>query len=389
MNTEFTFETAAISFLIIALFLAFSTLLKNKIEKAEIKHSYKFINGLRGLAAVFVVINHAPFVLANMGITNNIFSSWGWIYVNLGSFGVQIFFCITGFLFFDKLMNTPNMQWENFFKGRVLRVAPLYYFSSLIVFFIACIYSNFEIFNKETLLTISSMLTFNFLDGPSKIGSIVLTPLNSVTWTLVHEWRFYAVLPLIALTYKSKYNKLVLIAALILAAIDLNFSAIVCWSYFLTGIIAAIIHKRYLCSNRTGWGLSIVALCIFIYTCGIKEPQGYGALRFTLTSVFFLCITIANPIALHAQCLNRLSDISYSIYLMHLPILYLTFKLASFFVDLSSASKITFWSINLIAIPLITFISTQTYIHIERRFMINPTRVKLDETKLTNKPLNN
>ncbi|MGP5570992.1 acyltransferase family protein, partial [Pseudomonas helleri] len=113
----------------------------------------------------------------------------------LGSFGVQIFFCITGFLFFDKVIKTPTMQWDNFFEGRVRRVAPLYYFSSLTVVLIACFYSNFEIFDKNTLLTLASMLTFNFLDGPSKIGEVALTPLNSVTWTLVHEWRFYAAAP--------------------------------------------------------------------------------------------------------------------------------------------------------------------------------------------------
>lgn len=369
MNTEFTLETLATTLSIILLFLLFSTLLKSKIELNEVKHDYKFINGLRGLAAVFVVINHAPFMLANMGMKNDNFSSWGWIYVNLGSFGVQIFFCITGFLFFDKIMKSPAIQWEKFFEGRVRRVAPLYYFSSLIVFVIAALYSGFDIFNKETLLTVASMLTFNFLDGPSKIGGIVLTPLNSVTWTLVHEWRFYAVLPLIALTYKSRYNKWVLAIALLLAAIDLSMSTIVCWAYFLSGIIAAALHNKLRHTMPATWPLSIIALGIFIYTCGTKNPQGYDALRFALTSCFFLCITLANPRILHAQCLNRLSDISYSIYLMHLPILYLTFKIASHFVDMSTISKTTFWSINLIAIPLITWVSTLTYIHIEKRFM--------------------
>ncbi|MGP5570993.1 acyltransferase family protein, partial [Pseudomonas helleri] len=154
------------------------------------------------------------------------------------------------------------------------------------------------------------------------------------------------VLPLIALAYKSKYNKLILATAVVLTAIDLSVSAIVCWSYFLTGIVAAVLHKKIQCSKINAGTLSILALGIFIYTCGIKVEQGYGALRFVLTSCFFLCITIGNPKLLHAQCLNRLSDISYSIYLMHLPILYLTFKTASLFVDLSTISKTTFWSIN-------------------------------------------
>ena len=369
MNTEFTLESLIISISIILLFLLSSTLIKNKIEQNEIKHEYKFINGLRGLAAVFVVINHAPFMLTNMGLKNDNFSSWAWIYANLGSFGVQIFFCITGFLFFDKIIKSPNIQWEKFFEGRVRRVAPLYYFSSFVVFLIATLYSNFDIFNKESLMTVASMLTFNFLDGPSKIGGIALTPLNSVTWTLVHEWRFYAVLPLIALTYRSRYNKLILSTALFLAAVDLSMSTVVCWPYFLTGIIAAVLHQKLTYIKPASWPLSIIALCIFIYTCGTKAPEGYGALRFALTSCFFLCITLANPRALHAQCLNRLSDISYSIYLMHLPILYLTFKAASHMVDLSTMSKTAFWSINMIAVPLITIVSTLTFIHIEKRFM--------------------
>lgn len=143
--------------------------------------------------------------------------------------------------------------------------------------------------------------------------------------------------------------------------------------------LLGILFERYYCRSPSQQtppyhagdlaSLSIIALGIFIYTCGTKNPQGYDALRFALTSCFFLCITLANPRILHAQCLNRLSDISYSIYLMHLPILYLTFKIASHFVDMSTISKTTFWSINLIAIPLITWVSTLTYIHIEKRFM--------------------
>lgn len=369
MKTEYSIETAMITLLIIALFLIFSTLFKHKIEQAETQHAYKFINGMRGLAAIFVVVNHAPFMLANMGIKNEVFSSWGWIYANLGSFGVQIFFCITGFLFFDKIMKSPAIKWEHFFESRFRRVAPLYYFASLIVFLIACFFSSTDIFTKDTLMTVAGLLTFSFLDNPSKIGDIALTPLNSVTWTLIHEWRFYAVLPLVALTYKSRYNKLVLLIAMLLAAIDLGTSAIVCWAYFLTGIIAAILHKNAHYKRPPAWLLSISALCIFLLTSGITESQGYGYVRFLLTSAFFLCITIANPKILHAQCLNRLSDISYSIYLMHLPVLYLTFKAAALYFDLSHISRLTFWSINLAAIPLITFVSVLTYVHIEKRFM--------------------
>lgn len=92
MKTEYSFEVIAITLAIVMVFVLFSTLFKEKIESAEVPHAYKFINGMRGLAAIFVFINHAPFVLANLGVQNTVFSSWGQLYPNLGSFGVQIFF---------------------------------------------------------------------------------------------------------------------------------------------------------------------------------------------------------------------------------------------------------------------------------------------------------
>jgi peptidoglycan/LPS O-acetylase OafA/YrhL len=366
--TEYNIETSLISAIIILLFLIFSSLFKTKIESAEVAHEYKFINGLRGLAAIFVFINHAPFALKNLGITNTTFSSWGQIYPNLGSFGVQIFFCITGFLFFDKIIKSPKIDWSSFFVSRIKRVTPLYYFTMLIVFIIAVLFSTQPILTKDTLVTVAGLISFNFIDNPMKVGNISLIPLSSVTWTLVHEWRFYAVLPIIAISYSSKYRVGVLLAALTIAAIDLSTSAVVCWTYFLSGIISAAIYRLEGISKLFKFTAAITAMIVFIITCGILVP-GYGYVRFILTSAFFLCITLSNPKILHYQFLNRLSDISYSIYLLHLPILFIIFKTSSLFLDLSTINKYTFWSINLLAIPFIVAISTITFVNIEQRFM--------------------
>jgi peptidoglycan/LPS O-acetylase OafA/YrhL len=369
MRTEYNLETALISASIVLIFIIFSTLWKNKIESAEVPHEYKFINGLRGLAAVFVFVNHAPFVLTNLGITNSSFSSWGQIYPNLGSFGVQIFFCITGFLFFDKIMKSNSIDWNGFFLARLKRVAPLYYASSIIVILIAIIYSGESILSRETATTIAGIISFNFIDNPMKIGDVSLVPLSSVTWTLVHEWRFYAVLPIVAILYRSKYRKLTLLVTVILAAIDLGTSAVVCWTYFLTGIIAAAVLKVRIESLLIKCIANITAVASFILTCGLLETPGYGYERYLITSLFFLCITISNPKALHFQFLNRLSDISYSIYLLHLPILFVTFKSIALISDLSMIGKYTFWAMNFMAIPIVVSASVLTFIYIEKRFM--------------------
>ncbi|WP_350649262.1 hypothetical protein [Pseudomonas sp. HY13-MNA-CIBAN-0226] len=176
-------------------------------------------------------------------------------------------------------------------------------------------------------------------------------------------------LPIVAILYRSKYRKLTLLVTVILAAIDLGTSAVVCWTYFLTGIIAAAVLKVRIESLLIKCIANITAVASFILTCGLLETPGYGYERYLITSLFFLCITISNPKALHFQFLNRLSDISYSIYLLHLPILFVTFKSIALISDLSMIGKYTFWAMNFMAIPIVVSASVLTFIYIEKRFM--------------------
>ncbi|AZF31112.1 hypothetical protein C4J89_1623 [Pseudomonas sp. R4-35-07] len=369
MKTEYSLEVITLTLSIILMFIAFSSIFRSKIESAEVQHEYKFINGLRGLAAIFVFVNHAPFVLINLGVKNTVFSAWGQIYPNLGSFGVQIFFCITGFLFFDKVIKNKNIDWGDFFVSRIRRVAPLYYLTSILVFFIAAFFAGFDFLDKESITTIAGLITFNFIDNPMRIGGVSLVPLSSVTWTLVHEWRFYAVLPMVAIFYRSQYKFIILTVAIIIAAIDLGTSAVVCWAYFLSGMAAAVIHKANITSRFVKFVSTVVAICIFVWMCGLVDVPGYGAFRFALATIFFICVTVSNPRFLHYQFLNRLSDISYSIYLLHLPVLFLSFKVLSVFFDLAVLDKVTFWLVNFATIPVIVALSTFTFVHVEKRFM--------------------
>lgn len=374
MRLEYSLETCLISVAIIAIFALVATTLRRRIELNEVPHQYRAINGMRGLAAVFVFINHAPFVLTNLGITNATFSSWGQIYPNLGSFGVQIFFCITGFLFFDKVMRSEIIDWTDFFIARIRRVAPLYYLVSAFVFVIALIVAQGAIFDRDSMITLAGMMSFNFVDNPLKIGSVSLVPLSSVTWTLVHEWRFYAILPVIAISYRSRFFWHVMLAVLFMLVCDLYYSAIVCWGYFYTGMIAAYIFRR---GPVPFWLRSIcllLSVVSFVLTLGLVEVPGYGAIRYILASTFFISFIIASPALSGARWLNRLSDISYSIYLVHLPILFVVYKTLGTVLDLSAIGKMTFWLINFGCIVPVVYVSTLTFVHVERRFMKQASR---------------
>ena len=66
------------------------------------------IQALRGLADLFVVFQHVRFL-------------------NFGAFGVDIFFCISGFM----IMFTTEKSTKYFFRKRLVRILPLYYLMTL------------------------------------------------------------------------------------------------------------------------------------------------------------------------------------------------------------------------------------------------------------------
>lgn len=246
---EFTSLTLSVTFSILFTAILTAIALGHLNLLPSVKYpveEYKSISGTRGLAAFFVFINHAPPMLLNMGIKAPNVSSWGWIYSNLGSFGVQIFFCITGFLFYDRIIKTNGkLDWNRFFESRVRRVAPLFYFACFIYIIFAFISNESLHLNKSDMLTIAGLVSFGFIDSTMTIGDFKLYPLNSVIWTLVHEWRFYMALPLVCFAFcNSRIGKIVFLVACIAAIVDFKNSQVVCWPYFLTGIIVAYIANK-------------------------------------------------------------------------------------------------------------------------------------------------
>ena len=167
-------------------------------ELAESAHRDITLDGLRGMAALMVVMHHA--FMFNRWLATGEWGNVGPGFLKLlGPAGVTIFFMLTGHLFWGKAraMKGKVNAWK-LWRGRLYRIAPLYLFSLLAVLLVAVMQTGGSWLapaNWKSLLYTSALGAIRW----QPVGSVELGSYNAyVVWTLWYEWRFYLILPFIA-----------------------------------------------------------------------------------------------------------------------------------------------------------------------------------------------
>lgn len=122
------------------------------------------IQTLRGIAAVLVVMEHIRFLAC-------------------GAFGVDIFFCISGFM----IMFTTHKNTDYFFRKRLLRILPFYYLMTIGTFGLVNLFPSMFEQTHASLGQLAKSLLFI----PFDMGGGVLQPLLRIGWTINCEMFFY------------------------------------------------------------------------------------------------------------------------------------------------------------------------------------------------------
>jgi peptidoglycan/LPS O-acetylase OafA/YrhL len=344
---------------------------------------YTSIDGLRGYLAFFVFLHHA--YIWHGYIHTGTWGLWNTpiapLFRYFGSASVMVFFMITAFLFFGRLLdskkNGVSVNWLHLYSSRLLRISPLFLFTCVLAFIVAGYAYNWK-FNCDLAEFLHKLfLTFGMgLFKAPVIDSFVPRGIEaSVTagalWTLPYEWTFYFFLPILALLLRIKISKyLLLIPALAICYLIFNRLPRVPANAFISGMLVAMLMRtnlqKYL-RTKTSALLAISLIIFAIFT--FEDPYGFYPLL--ILTFFFSNVASGNSFfgILHLKLSRVMGEISFGIYLLHGIVLFVLMKIIFSDTQSIALSEREYWQYILICTPILIFAAYMTFRLIEKPCM--------------------
>lgn len=361
-----------------AILVAFAPclLIAKKTDVPASSKRYASIDGLRGYLAFAVFLHHSA-------IWYFYLHTGKWVvppsnfYTHLGQTSVALFFMITAFLFYTKLIESRDsgIDWGKFFLSRLLRLMPLYLFSILLLVLIT-IYRSTGTLNEPASAFVKNLfkwLSFTIFGAPGLNGlSDTWIVMAGVTWSLPYEWYFYLALPILALTVRAvppiRYLLIGLAAVILAFKQSIETHNVLA---FAGGIVAALAVRQESIRNIAVSKIAPPILMACFASVVSLFPTAYGHLQLALISIAFTLI--AGGCNLYGILTNKVSKImgemAYSIYLLHGIILFTVITLVVGIDNVTQMSPLSYWLLIIGLTPIVIFVSFTTFTGIERPLM--------------------
>lgn len=329
-----------------------------------------WIDGLRGLAATLVLMNHVPLVIANHLQLAPTITAEATRWVNyLGVVGVQLFFCITGFLFANKILGSSNVDWTDFFVRRIRRLVPAYAIAVLVALIIGAVAVDADFdYLGSALKALPHMMSFGIFILP-EVQGFDMSRLLGVNWTLAIEWRFYAVLPLLfALRKFGHMNGPISLVVFTLLLVPVLGAGI--WLYFIVGAAATLMPK-FDTAVALRAPLAILAMgSVMSMAWNWDALASQKSLQGLHIATLFFSLCLLKPRLLTTRAVTTLGAFSYSLYLLHIAVLFVLFGLFhEFLFNITLLPAVGFALMGALGVVITVLLAAISYEHIELRFM--------------------
>lgn len=283
----------------------------------------------RFVAAIAIVISHfnKDLFLYQINYISDIFLR--------ANVGVSYFFILSGFIMIVAYHKKNQIDYLDFYKNRFARIYPLYIVGLLL--YLITKSSNFSVY--KLILYLFGIQSW--IPGEALV-------LNFPGWSISVEFLFYLLFPLLYNRYYSKQNKSIWVIAIIIWVITQVFSNFYVGSSwyegphtkshefgfyfpllhlneFLIGNLAGMFFVRH--HKQKNYDLLVILLFAAILLALIFIPLNFhNGLMAVLFIPLIILISYNNGFLtkiFSLKPLEYLGEISYAIYIVHIPILYI------------------------------------------------------------------
>lgn len=298
------------------------------------KEHFKALDGLRGIAVLFVLLSHS----SNM----NIFIHDYLNFQRIGKVGVYLFFVLSAYLLDRQIAQalidekSTKSYWSNYFLRRFLRIYPLFFLALIL-------HGLLTFFGFPTVID-------NIKDIPAHM---ILLRGESVFWSIPVEFKYYFISPLIMwfchkYLHWDKFKILIMFLGIIILTILIEWhyklpliSTIKYFPIFIVGTLISIYELLYqdnVFKNVKSWifsSLGFFSLLIIVVTIPFYFKIIFGFSMDFHSSIFYFPYACVWGLLLlstkygaglirrifEIKLLRFIGSISFSIYLFHMPFL--------------------------------------------------------------------
>jgi len=161
---------------------------------------YDYIDFLRGIAILLVIINHIPH---SDYIVNDLTPFIIKKVLLAGTYGVQLFYIVSAFTLCNSVENRNENNYKNFFIRRIFRVVPLFYLG-IIIYYLYYYFISSHLFDFQNFYTLNNLILNLFFINNFVPPSVSFIPGGE---TITTELNFYLIFPFL-FYYLIKKKKL-------------------------------------------------------------------------------------------------------------------------------------------------------------------------------------
>lgn len=341
-------------------------------KSSELFTNTKFLTGLRCFAALAVFFIHSGGAgLRDFPIAKDFFNR----FVDFGKYGVVVFFVLSAVTISMSLGASTKFRLSEYMVKRFFRIAPLYYFMITLAFFSGGVAHYFEVFSVHNDLK-NLLMHLSFLN---LFDSRYRNNLLGVEWTIPLEMFYYLVLPAAHFClskYRSGGGHVFILSLSVAFASTFLFTKFydsryvaytVHWSvekYLFSYAVGILLYEFLLKSKPIKQGISswLILEMAVLLVCFIRGHVNHEEEFIALWAAGLIWILSLRPrlgsIIFENRVVMYLGKISYSLYLIHYPVLS--------YVKTFLSDPLAIFCIGLL---LTIAISTVTYFLIEEPFV--------------------